>query len=148
MKILLVLFFIGLQSLSSSEEILLQSFSTSIEKQNTDVKRNLALAVEKLNGVRIEPNVVFSFSDVVGEASVQNGFVAGRVFTGMKQSMNRVVDFVRFHLHFSICFYSVGLWLKKDTSIVSLWAMFQWDLMQRFLWKEKFANAKSPRAKL
>lgn len=80
MKILLILLFIGLQSLSSSEEILLQSFSTSIEKQNTDVKRNLALAVEKLNGVRIEPNTVFSFSDVVGEASVQNGFVAGRVF--------------------------------------------------------------------
>ncbi len=80
MNLFLIFFFVGLQILSASEEILLQSFSTSIEKQNSDVKRNLALAVEKLNGVRIEPNSVFSFSDIVGEASVQNGFVAGRVF--------------------------------------------------------------------
>ncbi|MBK8397618.1 MAG: VanW family protein [Leptospiraceae bacterium] len=74
------LFFIGLQSLFSSEEILIKSFSTSVEKQSGDVKRNLALAVEKLNGVILEPNSVFSFSEVVGEASVQNGFVSGRVY--------------------------------------------------------------------
>lgn len=80
MRIFLALFFIGLQVLSASEEILIQSFSTSIEKQNLDVRRNLSLAVEKLNGITIEPNKVFSFSDIVGEASIQNGFVAGRVF--------------------------------------------------------------------
>ena len=51
--------FIGLQVLSASEEILIQSFSTSIEKQNLDVRRNLSLAVEKLNGITIEPNKVF-----------------------------------------------------------------------------------------
>jgi vancomycin resistance protein YoaR len=80
MRIFFILLLFGLQVLSASEEILLQSFSTSIEKQNLDVKRNLSLAVEKLNGVIIEPNKTFSFSDIVGEASIQNGFVAGRVF--------------------------------------------------------------------
>jgi vancomycin resistance protein YoaR len=79
MKILCLLF-IGIQTLSATEEILLQSFSTSIEKQNLEVRRNLSLAVLKLNGIILEPNKVFSFSDIVGEASIQNGFVAGRVF--------------------------------------------------------------------
>ena len=72
--------FAGITILSASDEILLQSFTTSIEKQNSDVRRNLALAVEKLDGVRIEPNSVLSFNDIVGEASIQNGFVTGRVF--------------------------------------------------------------------
>jgi len=66
--------------LSASEEILLQSFTTSIEKQSLDVRRNLALAVERLDGVRIEANSVLSFNDIVGEGSIQNGFVTGRVF--------------------------------------------------------------------
>ncbi len=79
-KILYFLFFAGITVLSASDEILLQSFTTSIEKQNSDVRRNLALAVEKLDGVRIEPNSVLSFNDIVGEASIQNGFVTGRVF--------------------------------------------------------------------
>ncbi|MBP7283956.1 MAG: VanW family protein [Leptospiraceae bacterium] len=76
----LVILFVGLPSLSASDEILIKSFSTSVEKQDGDVKRNLALAVEKLDGVIILPNSIFSFSDVVGEASVQNGFVTGRVY--------------------------------------------------------------------
>jgi vancomycin resistance protein YoaR len=81
MKIIFViLFFCGLISLSSSEELLLQSFSTSIEKQNEDVRKNISLAAEKLNGAVIEPNGIFSFNDIVGEASIQNGFVVGRVF--------------------------------------------------------------------
>ena len=59
-KILYFLFFAGISVLSASDEILLQSFTTSIEKQNSDVRRNLALAVEKLDGVRIEPNIVLA----------------------------------------------------------------------------------------
>lgn len=78
--VLVLILFSGLITLSASEEILLQSFTTSIEKQNGDVRRNLALAVEKLNGIRIEPNSVLSFNDIVGEGSIQNGFVTGRVF--------------------------------------------------------------------
>lgn len=72
--------FFTLFSLSATEDILLQSFSTSIEKQDGNVKLNLALAVEKLNGVVIGPNGILSFNNIVGEASVQNGFVTGRVF--------------------------------------------------------------------
>ena len=66
-KILYFLFFAGITVLSASDEILLQSFTTSIEKQNSDVRRNLALAVEKLDGVRIEPNSVLSFNDILLE---------------------------------------------------------------------------------
>ena len=59
----LVILFVGLPSLSASDEILIKSFSTSVEKQDGDVKRNLALAVEKLDGVIILPNSILSFSE-------------------------------------------------------------------------------------
>ncbi|HMW06766.1 MAG TPA: VanW family protein [Leptospiraceae bacterium] len=80
MKYFLILLAWGIFGLAADEEILIQRFSTLVEKQNSDVKKNIALAVEKLNGYKIEPNSTFSFSDIVGEASIQNGFVAGRVF--------------------------------------------------------------------
>lgn len=64
----------------SAESILINSFTTSIEKQDDNVKKNIALAVEKLNGYVIEPEGSISFNDIVGEASVVNGYVSGRVF--------------------------------------------------------------------
>lgn len=80
MKYILILFLCGLYTLAADEEVLIQKFSTLVEKQNSDVKKNIGLAIEKLNGIKIEANSTFSFSDIVGEASIQNGFVVGRVF--------------------------------------------------------------------
>ncbi len=55
------------------------TFSTSIDGQDANVKRNITIACQKLNGTVIPPNSIFSFNAVVGEGSAQNGFVPGRV---------------------------------------------------------------------
>ncbi|MBP7734898.1 MAG: VanW family protein [Spirochaetes bacterium] len=63
----------------AAEKYRAATFSTSIEGQDTNVKRNITIACQKLNGTVIPPNSVFSFNTVVGEGSAQNGFVPGRV---------------------------------------------------------------------
>lgn len=55
------------------------SFTTSVEDQDSGVKTNLQMACSRLNGHVIQPKDVFSFNDVVGEASAKNGFAFGRV---------------------------------------------------------------------
>ena len=55
------------------------SFSTSVADQDDNVKRNISIACDRLQGVVIYPNSVFSFNDTVGEGSSKNGFVMGRV---------------------------------------------------------------------
>jgi len=57
----------------------ISSFATSSAEQDQGVKRNIALACTKLNGVVIKRGTVFSFNETVGEGSARNGFVAGRV---------------------------------------------------------------------
>jgi len=61
------------------ELVTISSFSTSIEDQEENVKKNLHLACERLKGYMIMPRSVFSFNKVVGEGSSKNGFVNGRV---------------------------------------------------------------------
>lgn len=55
------------------------SFRTPVAHQSPEVKHNIALACSSLNGVRIPAGGVFSFSDVVGEASSKNGYLEGAV---------------------------------------------------------------------
>ncbi|HOT43408.1 MAG TPA: VanW family protein [Spirochaetota bacterium] len=62
-----------------AENFTIASFSTSIDGQDDNVKRNIMIACRKLNGTVLSPNSVFSFNAVVGEGSAQNGFVPGRV---------------------------------------------------------------------
>lgn len=59
--------------------IRIASYSTSIEDQEENVKKNLRLAAERLNGHLVVPGAVFSFNEVVGEGSAKNGYVQGRV---------------------------------------------------------------------
>jgi vancomycin resistance protein YoaR len=61
------------------ELIIISSFSTSIEDQEENVKKNLRLTCERLNGYVIMPKSIFSFNKIVGEGSAKNGFVNGRV---------------------------------------------------------------------
>ncbi len=63
----------------SAENITVATFSTSIDGQDDNVKRNIMIACHKLNGTVISPNSVFSFNAIVGEGSARNGFVPGRV---------------------------------------------------------------------
>jgi len=55
------------------------SFSTSIDDQNENVKHNIALACERLNGLVLPSGSVFSFNGTVGEGSAKNGFINARV---------------------------------------------------------------------
>jgi vancomycin resistance protein YoaR len=57
----------------------LSSYTTSIADQDQNVKVNIALAANKLDGIVIKPNEVFSFNSVVGDGSAANGFFTGRV---------------------------------------------------------------------
>ena len=59
--------------------ITLASYTTSIEDQDYNVKANIAIAANKLNGTTIKPDEIFSFNTVVGEGSAANGFFTGRV---------------------------------------------------------------------
>jgi vancomycin resistance protein YoaR len=64
---------------SSSNSIVIASFSTSIVDQDDNVKRNIIIACNKLNGMMLGPGTVFSFNNTVGEGSAKNGFAPGRV---------------------------------------------------------------------
>jgi vancomycin resistance protein YoaR len=63
----------------SAENYTIASFSTSVDSQDDNVRRNIMIACQKLNGTVISQNSVFSFNAVVGEGSAMNGFVPGRV---------------------------------------------------------------------
>lgn len=63
----------------SAENYTVATFSTSIDNQDANVKRNILIACQKLNGAIIQQNSVFSFNTAVGEGSARNGFVPGRV---------------------------------------------------------------------
>lgn len=78
--ILAALLLIADSSISEAERlVVLSSFSTSVQDQEENVKKNILLACHRLNGYVIMPGLVFSFNDVVGEGSAKNGYVTGRV---------------------------------------------------------------------
>lgn len=64
---------------SPDEKIIAATFSTSIAGQDDNVRSNIMIASQKLNGTIISPNSIFSFNDSVGEGSAKNGYLAGRV---------------------------------------------------------------------
>lgn len=55
------------------------SYATSITDQDDNVKRNIALAASAINGSIIPSGGIFSFNSVVGEGSIKNGYLLGRV---------------------------------------------------------------------
>jgi vancomycin resistance protein YoaR len=78
--IIIIFFLYSVYSLRAQElDITIASFSTSIADQDDNVKRNILIACNKVNGTLIPPNSIFSFNDAVGEGSSSNGFMMGRV---------------------------------------------------------------------
>ncbi len=71
--------YVRYSSCISAEHYPAATFSTSIDGQDANVKRNITIACRKLNGTVIPQKSVFSFNSIVGEGSAQNGFVPGRV---------------------------------------------------------------------
>ncbi|TAL30151.1 MAG: hypothetical protein EPN93_20220 [Spirochaetes bacterium] len=64
---------------SAADLVTVASFSTSVEDQDENVRRNIHIACGKLDGIVIGPKSSFNFNDTVGEATAKNGFVNGRV---------------------------------------------------------------------
>ncbi len=76
---ILSLFFLQTAPVSGETYLILASFSTSVADQPADVKQNIIMACNRLNGVMIAPKKSFSFNDTVGEGSAKNGFADGLV---------------------------------------------------------------------
>lgn len=58
------------------------SFSTDFSKSSSQRKENIRLAFSKINGTRLESGEEFSFNNVVGERTVENGFKEAKVILG------------------------------------------------------------------
>ena len=67
------------QELATKATVKQSSFSTDYSKSSAERKSNIKLAFSKLNGFRVEPNQEFSFNQVVGERTVENGFKTAKV---------------------------------------------------------------------
>ncbi|MCB1179685.1 MAG: VanW family protein [Leptospiraceae bacterium] len=59
---------------------LISSYYISIAKHDANVRYNLELASEKINGKILKQGEIFSFNKVVGEGSVENGFKFASVY--------------------------------------------------------------------
>jgi len=59
--------------------VIISSYRTSVESQDSSVKANIKMASSKIDGVVIFPGEVFSFNKIVGEANAANGYMMGRV---------------------------------------------------------------------
>lgn len=53
---------------------LLAMYATTVDREESDRTHNIRLAAEKLNGLLVKNNEVFSFNQKVGPRSVENGF--------------------------------------------------------------------------
>ncbi len=55
------------------------NFSTSVKDQTPEVKKNIAIACDRLEGFVLQAGSVLSFNGIVGEGSAANGFANGNV---------------------------------------------------------------------
>ena len=78
-KTIIFLIFIFLTNVHGAEKFVIASFSSSVADQTENVKRNISIACSKIDGSIIYSKSIFSFNEIVGEGSAQNGFVNGGV---------------------------------------------------------------------
>lgn len=62
----------------------LATFSTKYDKYYTNRVKNLEIAGQKVNGTILYPGDEFSYNNVVGERTVENGFKNAHIFSGGK----------------------------------------------------------------
>ncbi len=62
----------------------LSKFNTHYEYSGVERKTNIKLASGKLNGVIVQPNEIFSFNEVVGKRTEENGFLTAKVIENKK----------------------------------------------------------------
>lgn len=68
-----------------AEEIDLQRVSSSVidvSKHDENVKHNLRLALKKIESIKLSPGFLFSFNQIIGEGSAENGYRAASVYFG------------------------------------------------------------------
>lgn len=57
-------------------------FETDYEKSTEQRKSNIRLALQKINGTKLESGEEFSFNNIVGERTAENGFKEAKVILG------------------------------------------------------------------
>lgn len=76
----LTLFYFHLIPLYSQKLEIISSVRISVESQDENVKQNLRQALGKINNLSLSPGSVFSFNELVGKGSLENGYKTGRVY--------------------------------------------------------------------
>jgi len=56
-------------------------FSTNFSSSSADRKHNIRQAVKKINGYTVKPNETFSFNNVVGRRTEQNGYKVAKIIS-------------------------------------------------------------------
>ena len=62
----------------------LSTFSTQFNTGDVGRSKNVALAAEKVNGTVLSPGAVFSYNEIVGERTSEQGFQIAKVYSGGK----------------------------------------------------------------
>lgn len=60
--------------------VIMTEYSASLRNLDSNQRRNVCLAAEKINGVYIKPNNEFSFNKIVGPRDIKNGFTTAKVY--------------------------------------------------------------------
>lgn len=55
------------------------TFSTTFKNSSAERKHNIAICTKKLNGTRVSPLQIFSFNDIIGVRSEENGYKQAKI---------------------------------------------------------------------
>lgn len=61
---------------------LLSTFTTRYDASNTNRSQNLAIAANKINGTVLMPGEIFSFNQVVGKRTIEEGYKDAKIYAG------------------------------------------------------------------
>ena len=64
----------------SGQEIVISEFSTSIHNKSKERQNNITITCKAINGKEINPGEVFSFCNIVGEATTEKGYQKSEIY--------------------------------------------------------------------
>ena len=67
-----------------SNSTILGGYFTHLNNSPANRTNNIVLACNKINGTKLKPGGIFSFNDIVGQRTVEKGYLSASVFVGRK----------------------------------------------------------------
>ena len=67
-----------------SNSTTLGGYFTRLNNSPANRTNNIVLACNKINGTKLKPGEIFSFNDIVGQRTVEKGYLSASVFVGRK----------------------------------------------------------------